>query len=123
MILLDTNALVHYFLDDIPDQTSKVENLLNSQKLIFIPELVFAEAEYVFRKQYKLSKEEYLKIVRWLLALPNIEVTVQLRRAVELYSNAVLSFNDCLIVEQGRGMKVASFDAQMLNYCDEPYWK
>lgn len=45
MLYLDTNILVRFFTNDIPEKAEKVEKLLE-EKSLCIPDVVFPELEY-----------------------------------------------------------------------------
>jgi len=123
VILLDANVIIHYFLDDVPEQTLKAEALLSSGQLLLIPDVVFTEVEYVLRKQYEVPKSEFLRISSVLLSHTEIEVSAIARRALGLFRVSSLSLADCLLIEMGRGHTIASFDAQLIRHCESAYWQ
>lgn len=123
MTILDTNPIIRYFRDDVPEQRKRVEQLFNSKEELFIPDVVFGELEYVFQKQYSISKEQFLQIAQFLLSLPQVQVSLQMGRALQLYEGVSLSIVDCIVIEQARGQKLASFDRKLLRHCHSPYWE
>ncbi len=114
-VIIDTNALLRYFLDDIPDQAKKVEFLLENESSIFIPDVVFIELDYTLRKYYKKSKDNVEEIVKALLYAQNIRVNKYISEAFSLYISTSNSFSDCIIASQARGYKLASFDRKLVN--------
>ena len=62
--LLDTNLIVHFLLNDPPQQADVVEKLLKkSQEVLILPNIVVAEIIYVLHSNYKFSKEEIIEKV------------------------------------------------------------
>ena len=123
MIVLDTNSLIRFFTNDVLDQAAKVKTLLENEKKIFIPDVVFPELEYVLEGQYNFEKEKVLEYFHFLLALQNIGVSKPLRKAVDLFAVSGLDMADCLIVSYSQKSKLASFDKQLLKLSGvKSYW-
>ncbi|MCH5349238.1 MAG: PIN domain-containing protein [Oscillospiraceae bacterium] len=55
MKMLDTNMIVRYFLQDDEEMADKVKNVLKSEK-VFILHEVIAEVIYVMVKTYKQDR-------------------------------------------------------------------
>lgn len=112
-IVLDTNALVRFFTNDIPQQADKVEKVLG-QKSLYIPDVVFPELEYVLKEGYNWSRAELVISYRFLLAKKNIHVSSTMDIAVAIYQNSNLDMADCIIAASSMKGKLASFDKELL---------
>ena len=62
MTLIDTNVILRYLLDDIPEQADKAESVIK-QGSFTLPEII-AEVVYVLTKLYKVPRNEIKSIVR-----------------------------------------------------------
>lgn len=60
---LDTNILLRLILDDVPEQSVVVENLLKNGKVFDIADASLFEMVYVLEKLYKINREQVAKTV------------------------------------------------------------
>lgn len=114
MVFLDTNSLIRFFTKDDLDKASKVKNLLEKEKDIFIPEVVFPELEYVLASIYKIERKKIIIIFKFLISRSNIKLSRIVKKAVELFGTTKLDIADCLIVSHSLRGKLASFDEELL---------
>lgn len=114
MIYLDTNSLIRFFTNDEPKKALKVKSLLEKEKKIFIPEVVFPELEYVLGGGYKASRKKITDAFQFLASRPNIKLTPALRKAVEIFKQTRLDMADCLIAANSLKGELASFDKKLL---------
>lgn len=60
--LLDTNALLRFLLNDIPDQANQVEQLFQQAKdkqiQLILPQIIIFEIVFALEKYYKFQKED-----------------------------------------------------------------
>ncbi len=102
-ILLDTNGLLRFLLDDIPFQKRPVEQLLqrakNKEVYILVPEIIIFEVEFALNKYYSIPKDKIIEKLQVLLAINFIETESRniFITALETYSSRKLSFVDCFI--------------------------
>lgn len=124
MIVLDTNSLIRFFTNDVKDQATKVKILLEKEKKIFIPDVVFPELEYVLEGQYYFTRGKLLEYFNFLLTLKNIKVNQPLRKAIEFFAISSLDMADCLIAAYSQKNRLASFDKHLLKISGgKPYWQ
>jgi predicted nucleic-acid-binding protein len=116
MIVLDTSCLIRFFTNDDQKKALKVKKLLKREKEILIPQVVFAELEYVLKGSYKATRKEITKAFRFLVSQSNIKLEKIIKRAVGVYGKTKLDMADCLIVSAAIGNKLASWDKKMLSF-------
>ena len=113
MIGVDTNVLVRYFIDDHPIQHQLARRLIDSND-IFLSNVVLLESFWVFKRLYKLDKEQIESILFSFLQMSNIEFedTVVFSHALTTYQELHCDFGDAIIaaVHRENGVDTASFD-------------
>lgn len=123
MTYLDTNSLIRFFTNDDPQKALLVKKLLEKEKEILIPEVVFPELEYVLRKVYKARRKKIINAFKFLVSRPNIKLSQAAKKAVGLFETSKLDIADCLIVTHSLKGKLASFDKQLLSIKGvKKYW-
>ena len=60
---LDTNCLLRWLLDDIPEQTMLVNSLLNSGESFAVADVALIETVFVLEKLKKISRETIEKAI------------------------------------------------------------
>jgi predicted nucleic-acid-binding protein len=117
MIGLDTNILTRYYVEDESDKESTKQRelartLIESGKALMVSKTVLLEFEWVLRGYYELRPTEVRKILRHLLAMP--QVLIEDRSAVEyalVNAESGLDFADALHhASYQRCDSIASFD-------------
>lgn len=102
MIALDTNILARFYVDDPTDpeaarQRPIARRLLAESSQVYVPLTVILELEWVLRAFYGFSAEDFAKVVRHLLGLPNVRVEEWSRIADALaWHSEGLDFADAL---------------------------
>lgn len=79
MIALDTNILARFYVDDPADpeaarQRLIARRLLTESPQVFIPLTVILELEWVLRAFYGFAAEDFVRVVKHMLGLPNVSV-------------------------------------------------
>ncbi|MEI7538716.1 MAG: type II toxin-antitoxin system VapC family toxin [Comamonadaceae bacterium] len=79
MIALDTNVLARFYVDDPADpeaarQRPIAHRLLTESTQVFVPLTVVLELEWVLRAFYGFVADDFVRVVRHLLGLPNVSV-------------------------------------------------
>ena len=79
MIALDTNILPRFFVDDPSDPESVKQRpmayrLLTESAQVYVPLTVVLELEWVLRAFYGFVADDFVRVVRHLLGLPNVSV-------------------------------------------------
>lgn len=124
LVVLDTNSLIRFFTNDMPDRATRVKELLEKEKNIVIPEVVFPELEYILTDQYDTSRENLIKIFQFLASQRNIKFSRHVKKAIMIFEKSKLDMADCIIVAYSLKGEVASFDKELLNTAEtKPYWK
>lgn len=79
MIALDTNILPRFHVDDPSDPESVKQRpmeyrLLTESAQVYVPLTVVLELEWVLRAFYGFVADDFVRVVRHLLGLPNVSV-------------------------------------------------
>ncbi|MFZ2393406.1 type II toxin-antitoxin system VapC family toxin [Rhodoferax sp.] len=79
MVALDTNVLARFYVDDPADPEAEKQRpaacrLLGESAQIFIPLTVVLELEWVLRAFYGFAADDFVRVIRHLLGLPNVSV-------------------------------------------------
>ena len=123
-IIVDTNTLVRFFTDDIPQKANLVEKLLKDEQNIFIPDVVFPELEYILTYEYKFPRKNLFEIYAFLASQKNISLTENVRKAIIIFSKTKLDMADCIIAASSLKGSLASFDKELLQVNKiKPFWK
>lgn len=114
MIVLDTSVLIRFFTRDDESKAKRVKVLLESKEDLLLIDAVLMELVFTLTKVYKQSKTQVLTMLKFLLSRTNIQMSVEIRKAVKVYEDTNISITDSLIVAHGEGNRIASFDDQIL---------
>ena len=79
MIALDTNILARFYVADPADPESAKQRriahrLLAESPQLFVPLTVILELEWVLRAFYGFADDDFVRVVKHLLGLPNVSV-------------------------------------------------
>lgn len=117
MIALDTNILARFYVDDPADpeaarQRPIARRILAESPRLFAPLTVILELEWVLRAFYGFSTQDFVKVARHLLGLPNVHIEAWPRVADALAWHAEgMDFADALHVQaSGHCERFLSFD-------------
>jgi len=103
-VLIDTNILVRYFTNDIPEKAAAVKKLLlkakNNEIIIVIQSIIIAELIWVFESFYKLKKEKIVNVINALLNTPGIDIINKstILKAIEIYSSKNVDYIDANVM-------------------------
>lgn len=98
MRLLDTNAVIRYVYNDIPEQAEEIERLLKQGAEITIE--VLAECVYVFQSVYGIPREEISAALEAFLGEVYCRRKKIARKALHFYSGHNLAFIDCVLLSE-----------------------
>ncbi|MBI2032233.1 MAG: type II toxin-antitoxin system VapC family toxin [Candidatus Levybacteria bacterium] len=122
--VLDTNVLIRFFTNDIPAKADKVEELLEKEKKIVIPDVVFPELEYILMKKYGLPRSKVIDAYLFLLSQENVKKSTYIKKAIEIYQKTKLDMADCIIAAESLKGLLASFDKNLLRVEKvKAFWK
>ena len=116
--LLDTNMVLRYLLNDVPEQFAVAkqvfDELRTSERTAILLESVLAECVYVLKLHYKVPKDELAEMLDNILRYPGIVNTDKpsLREALKLYAANDMDFVDCILVAKARigELELVTFD-------------
>ena len=121
MIALDTNILARFYVDDPADpeaarQRPIARRLLAESPQVFIPLTVILELEWVLRAFYGFAAEDFVRVVKHMLGLPNVSVEEWPRIADALaWHTEGMDFADALhLLASSHCAEFISFDDRRL---------
>lgn len=114
--LLDTNAILRFFLNDLPIQHEETKRLLKSAKegkvKVYTAEVTIFEVYFTLNSYYNLSKELIVRHLCILLksSYVNAESKELFLEAFDLHIRLTgLSFVDCFLLAKARETKMEIF--------------
>jgi predicted nucleic-acid-binding protein len=119
MVLLDTNAILRYMLQDDREMADSVEQqLLNN--VCYIPVEVVAEFVYVLLKVYGVERNVIAQAVTRIADADNVRLAQSsvVRHALNVFVSSTLDFVDCLLVGYAKEKlySVFTFDKKLQKY-------
>ena len=93
---IDTNYLLRYMLNDIPEQSEKAAEVIMDGAEIY-PETV-PEALYVLHKIYGIGRKDVASALIDVLDDIAVERKEQIREALTLFRETRLDYVDCLLL-------------------------
>jgi uncharacterized protein len=116
MISLDTNVVLRFLLDDIPQQTRKATELITKNK-VYVTDVVAVEVIYVLEKVIGLSRQDITKLVTDFLGFSNVVHNPYfLINTISLYGHHYsLSIVDCYASAEAEAYnnKLVTFDKRL----------
>lgn len=118
-VVIDTNLLVRYLIDDEPQKAKSVDSLLSrankGELKILISSVVIAELVWVLESFYKMKADQITELVEAILNTPGIDIQDKLiiKAALKLYSSKEIDLIDAWIIEfaKAKGSKrIYTFD-------------
>ena len=116
MIVIDTNIILRYLLEDNEELSKKAIEIIDNNQ-IFIPTEVIVEASYVLKKVYQVEKDKIYKVIHLLLEMENVNFenkeTIEL--AFKTYAEKNLDIVDCMLYAYAKNEKyeVKTFDNKL----------
>lgn len=104
-VVIDTNLLVRYLINDDQKKAAAVDNLLDKaikgEVRIIVPSVVIAELVWVLESFYQLEADTILELVEAIVNTSGIDVTDKstVVSALRLYKNRNIDFIDAWIIE------------------------
>jgi len=116
---LDTNVVLRYLLDDIPEQTLKSKTIITSSDC-YVTDVVVTETIFVLERVVGMDRSDIVKLVEKLLSLPNLIYNDYfLDQVIDLYGiKQTLSFVDCYAAVESKIYKnsLVTFDKQLIKH-------
>jgi predicted nucleic-acid-binding protein len=93
---LDTNVVLRYIVDDVPEQRGRARRLIE-ESACYLTDVVIIEVILVLETFYKTQRAEIVILLKKFLTLPTIVYNArQLDDTIDLYrANQSLSIVDC----------------------------
>jgi len=118
MISLDTNVVLRFLLDDIPEQTNKATKIITENK-VYVTDVVAVEVIYVLEKVIELSRQDIVKLVTGFLGFSNVVHNPYfLLNAIDFYEHhPSLSLVDCYAAAEVEAYnnKLVTFDRRLIS--------
>lgn len=120
-VLIDSNFLLRFLLNDIPSQAEETTRYLERAERreikILVPQIVIFEIAFVLMKVYKLKKVEVIKLIKTLVSNPYLEVPERriILEGLNLYAEKNVDFIDCYLfcLAKDKKAEVLSFDKDL----------
>ena len=122
MLLLDTNAILRYILQDNQEMADRVELQL-SNNICYVPVEVVAEIVYVLLKVYHIDRKTITQTIMAISETDNIMIAQNnvVRYAIGVFASSMLDFVDCLLIGYAKEKQysVFTFDKKLQKYLNE----
>jgi predicted nucleic-acid-binding protein len=122
MVMLDTNAILRFMLQDNKNMADIVENTIKEQPC-FVPVEVVAELVYVLTKTYKIDRMLATTTLKDFLEISNVNTPKQkiICFALALFASTKLDFVDSLLVAYSKieNYDVLTFDKELKKYLEQ----
>ena len=116
---LDTNVVLRYLLNDIPEQSIKSGAVIISSAS-YITDVVVVEIVFVLEKVIGMERSDIVKLVKSFLSLPNLIYNDYfLDQSIDLYgANKTLSVVDCYAATEAKvyGNSLITFDKELVKH-------
>ena len=121
MIVLDTNTLIRFFTNDIPQQADMVKKILASNNKVHVPNVVLPEIEYVLSQAYHVTRSELVEAFTFLSTRKNINLNKEAKVAINIFQASQLDMADCLVlaVASNKHNQLATFDQNLQQVATE----
>lgn len=115
MTLIDTNVILRYLLNDIPEQTDKAAEIITGGA--FTLNEIIAEVVYVLVKLYNVPRKEIKDIISPLFDEIYIDEKDIIISALEKFSKSKFDFVDCVLLARKSilGENIFTFDKKLAN--------
>lgn len=116
---LDTNVVLRYLLNDIPEQGFKAKEIITNSAS-YVTDVVTVEVIFVLEKVIGMERSDIVKLVQFFLSLPNVIYNDYfLDQAIDLYgAKKSLSIVDCYAVTESKlyNNTLVTFDKELAKH-------
>lgn len=116
MKVFDTNHILRYLVNDEPEQTKQVIEILNSEKVLVFPEVI-AEVVYVMKNFYGCDRTLTAQVISDFICLDEVvtEHKFSVLKGLQFYRETSLDFVDCLLCafHTEEGYEICTFDKKL----------
>lgn len=121
--VVDANAFLRLFLNDIPEEADKVEYLFTKAKedkvTLIVPQIIIFEIAFVLEKYYHFSRLEIIEKLKSVLATPYLKIQNRniFKKATELFNTQSISLADCFLIfyAEQKYADIFTFDRRIKN--------
>ena len=118
MISLDTNVVLRFLLDDVPEQTERATKAIKHNK-VYITDVAVVEVIYVLEKVILLSRKDISKLVSDFFGFANVIYNPYfLLETIQLYKHhPSLSIVDCYASSEAKAYynQLVTFDKRLIS--------
>jgi predicted nucleic-acid-binding protein len=118
MTSLDTNVVLRFLLDDVPEQTKKATKAIEQDK-VYVTDVIVIEVIYVLEKVMLLSRQDITRLVTQFLGFANVVHNQHfLMDAIQLYEHhSSLSVVDCYAAAEAKtyNNQLVTFDKRLVS--------
>ena len=119
MTSLDTNVVLRYFLNDIPEQSSKAKAVIVGSS-VYVTDVVITEVVFVLERVIEMDRLDITRLVKTFLSLPNLIYNDYfIDQTTDLYgAQKSLSFVDCYAATEAKmySNSLVTFDKQLAKH-------
>lgn len=119
MISLDTNVVLRFLLDDVPEQSKKAATAIENNQ-VYVTDVVATEVIFVLEKIFKLARKDIIELFNDFLGLNNLVYNqFFLTQTIDLYAKRpTLSIIDCYAAMEARvyNNTLATFDKALAKH-------
>lgn len=113
---LDTNVVLRYLLNDIPEQTLRSKAVITGSSS-YVTDVVLTETVFVLERVIGMNRLDIVRLIKSFLSLPNLIYNDYfLDEAIDLFgTNKTLSFVDCYAATEAKVYRnsLVTFDKQL----------
>jgi predicted nucleic acid-binding protein len=116
-VVIDTNIILRYLLEDNPDLTKQATTVINSGDSIILDDVVIMECVYVLTGVYKMTKSQSSTAMSLFIKRNQIDYNSGLASYyLDIYAQTNLDLADCYLIALALKTKqeLKTFDKQML---------
>ena len=126
-IIIDTNIILRFLLNDIPSQYEIAESMFLQAKKgklnLIIPQIVIFEVAFMLEKQLKVKKKIQVEKIQTLLSANFLDIQDKtiFSSAIKLYEKFSLSLPDCFLIAKSQitGIPIFTFDKNLAKLSKE----
>ncbi|MDE7311228.1 MAG: PIN domain-containing protein [Eubacterium sp.] len=114
MVMLDTNMILRYLLNDNEQMASEAESIIKKGDVLVGIEII-AEAAYVLKGVYSVNRKEIAESLLGFLGEVHAAEMEVLKLGIETYAESSLDFPDCILYAYNRvkGYEIKTFDKKL----------
>lgn len=114
MVMLDTNIILRYLLNDDEQMASEAETAIKNMHVQVNIE-IFAEVVYVLKGVYHIDRAEIRQCLLGLLSEVTTPEPEVLKFGIETYAEQNLDFPDCILYayHKVKGYEIKTFDKKL----------